>query len=67
METWAVDLAEIGAIYPWQGSEKIMVLVAVIAWLVWHVVQARAESREYAEDIAKHGSTENIRASLDKE
>ena len=27
MTTWAVDLADTGAVYPWQGYELIMVIV----------------------------------------
>lgn len=65
METWAVDLAEIGAVYPWQGGEKIMVLVAVIAWLVWHVMQLRAEKREFEADVAKYATPDAIKKSLD--
>ena len=41
--TWAVDLADMGAVYPWVGTEMIMVLVAVLLWLLWHVVQIREE------------------------
>ena len=67
MENWAVDLANVGAIYPWQGSEKPMALAGVIAWLGWHVLQARNEAREFEEDIAAHGSDEQIRQALDRD
>ena len=30
MESWAVDLANVGAVYPWQGAEVIMVIVGII-------------------------------------
>ncbi|MGI9335630.1 MAG: hypothetical protein ACR2RL_20995 [Gammaproteobacteria bacterium] len=65
MESWAADLAQVSAIYPWQGGEKIMVLVAVIAWVVWHVMQLRVEKREFEEDVAKYGSPEAIKKTLD--
>jgi len=29
MTTWAVDLADTGAVYPWQGAELIMVIIGV--------------------------------------
>ena len=62
---WAVDLAEVGAVYPWQGLELIMVVVAVVAWIAWHVVQIRQENDDFREDIARYGDPESIRRALD--
>ncbi|MHA1518229.1 MAG: hypothetical protein ACTSYK_06440 [Alphaproteobacteria bacterium] len=62
--TWAVDLANINAIYPWQGSELIMVIVAVAAWIVWHIIQLREEKEEFAKDISEYGSKESIQKAL---
>ena len=64
--TWAVDLANTGAVYPWQGYELIMVIVAVLAWIVWHIVQLRGEKVEFAEDVRKYGSKEAIKKALDE-
>ena len=64
--TWAVDLANVGAVYPWQGSELIMVIIAVAAWILWHIIQLREEKEEYAEDIKKYGSKEAIKKALDE-
>ena len=64
--TWAVDLADVGAVYPWLGTEVIMVIVAILAWLIWHFVQIRNEEDEYAEDIKLHGSKESILKALDE-
>jgi len=63
--TWAVDLANVGAVYPWQGYELIMVIVAVALWILWHIIQLRGEKEEYAEDIRKYGSKESIKKALD--
>lgn len=62
---WAVDLANVGAVYPWQGLEAIMVLVAFALWIVWHVVQVRQENEDYRDDVARHGTPESIRRALD--
>ncbi|MGH6832131.1 MAG: hypothetical protein ACRECM_03790, partial [Methyloceanibacter sp.] len=62
--TWT-DLADVGAVYPWQGYELIMVIIAVAAWILWHIIQIREENVEYAEDIKKFGSKESIRKALD--
>ncbi len=64
--TWAVDLANVNAIYPWQGSEWIMVIVAVAAWILWHIIQLREEKEEFNKDIAEYGSKEAIRKALDE-
>ena len=33
-----------GAIYPGVGSEGILVLIAFVLWIGWHVIQAMQES-----------------------
>ena len=65
IETWAVDLADVTVIYPWVGSEVIMVWVAIILWLLWHVWQVRHENAAYRDRLAKHGDDETIRKALD--
>jgi hypothetical protein len=64
--SWAVDLKDIGAVYPWLGLEVIMVVVAIALWILWHIVQMRMEENEYAEDIKKYGGKENIKKALDE-
>ena len=61
LENWAVDLADVTNIYPFVGSEKLMVLVAVVLWIAWHIWQCRFESNTYKEDIEKHATSENLR------
>lgn len=42
--SWAVDLKDVGAIYPFQGWEGPMVWAAVAFWIIWHIWQIRFES-----------------------
>jgi len=63
---WAVDLANVGPVYPWQGLELIMVIVGVVFWIYWHVAQIRQENADYADDIAHYGNPEAIRRALDE-
>lgn len=63
---WAVDLANVGAVYPWQGLEVLMVVVAVVVWIGWHIIQIRQENAEFQADIASYGSTDSIRRALDE-
>ncbi len=44
--SWAVDLKDVGAIYPFQGYENVMVLIGVAFWILWHIWQLRYESAE---------------------
>ena len=63
--TWAVDLKDVAAVYPWAGWELIMVLVAIALWILWHIIQINQENREFAEDIKKYGSKDSIKKALD--
>lgn len=65
MTSWAVDLKDVAAVYPWQGLEVIMVLVAIAAWILWHILQIRQENRDYEEDIRLYGSPESIKKALE--
>ena len=49
VESWAVDIAALGPIYPFVGSEGLMVLLAVAAWIAWHIWQLRHEKKEEEE------------------
>ena len=33
-----------GAVYPGVGTEGVLVLIAVVIWIGWHVISARQES-----------------------
>ncbi|MDM5147098.1 hypothetical protein NQX30_01700 [Candidatus Persebacteraceae bacterium Df01] len=64
-DSWAVDLAEVGAIYPFQGSEVLMTIIGVAFWIGWHVVQIKSENREIAEDIAS-ATPDAVSRSIDR-
>ena len=53
IDSWAVDLANIGAIYPFQGWETPMAILGVVLWIAWHVWQIRFENRTYNEESQK--------------
>ena len=46
MTSWAVDLKDIGAIYPFQGWETAMVIAGIAFWVVWQIWQIRHENAE---------------------
>ena len=51
IDSWAVDLAEVGAVYPFQGTEVVMVIIGVALWIGWHIWQIKAENAEIEEDL----------------
>ena len=53
IESWAVDLKDVGAIYPFQGSEVLMVIVGVALWIAWHFWCVRWERSQHEEKIRK--------------
>jgi hypothetical protein len=45
------DLDSIDTLHPFQGSEYVLVVVAVLAWIAFHVWQVRTENREFQEAL----------------
>jgi len=64
-ENWAVDLADVGAIYPFQGAEVLMTILAVVFWVGWHRIQFKRES-EHLEAARKLGDKEKVRRALER-
>lgn len=64
-ESWAVDLANVGAVYPFQGWEGVMVVIGVVFWLGWHRIQYVRES-EHLEKARQMGDKERVEQALDR-
>jgi predicted negative regulator of RcsB-dependent stress response len=64
IESWAVDLKNIGAIYPFQGSEVLMVILGLAFWIGWHILQTRQENAEIAADMAADRSGDETRKAI---
>ncbi len=65
--TWAETITDIGPMYPFVGMEMLMVAVVGAFWIAWHVVQIRAENREFQEDIARLQTEKALQRALDRE
>ncbi len=59
--------ADLGPIYPWVGSEVVMALLGIAAWIVWHIIQTKMENRTYDEEVKRFGVAESLRKIVDKE
>ena len=65
MESWAVDLKDVAAIYPFQGTEVFLVIAGVAFWIWFHVAQARVEAREL-DDAERDFNREHSTKSIDR-
>ena len=66
LTSWAVDLKDIGAIYPFQGSEVLLVIIGLAFWIGWHIIQTRQENAEIESDLAADRSGDETRAAIDR-
>ena len=67
VESWGGTITDIGPIYPMVGTEGVLVIIGVVAWIVWHVVQAKRENREYEEQVRKYGGSESLKRFIAEE
>ena len=47
-----------GAVYPGVGTESVLVLIAVVIWIGWHVITAKQEEEELKK-LAKRRPSSN--------
>jgi hypothetical protein len=66
LTSWAVDLKDVGAIYPFQGSEVLLVIIGLVFWIGWHIIQTRQENAEIEADMAADRSGDETRKSIDR-
>ena len=67
LDSWAVDLAEVGPVYPFQGSEVLMVIVGVAIWIIWHIWQVKLENRTFEEDEARLKNNHSLEETIIKQ
>lgn len=68
VETWAgADLSQIGPIYPMVGTEMMLFIAAVVFWLLFHVLQARIERKEFERDETLARSPDRLKRVFERE
>lgn len=67
IETWAGEISEIGAAYPFVGTEVILSIVCAIFVLWFLVKQASVESANLAEELREHGGKESLSKIVEQE
>jgi hypothetical protein len=64
VDSWAVDLATLGPIYPWVGTEVVLWVIGMALWIGWHVWQGRFESRTYGAELQRLNSPDKIERAM---
>ena len=52
VESWAGVIADIGPMYPFVGSETWLFIAGLVSWVLWHIIQFRAENQNLEEETA---------------
>ncbi len=63
---WAGSILDIGPIYPFVGWEFTMFILGLVFWIGWHIVQIRAENKEFDDDTVRMKGQGGMRKALDK-
>lgn len=59
-ENWAGEISEIGAIYPFVGTEKYLAIVGLVFWVWWHIKQTKIENAWHEEQVKKWGNKDSL-------
>jgi hypothetical protein len=66
LTSWAVDLKDVGAIYPFQGSEYLLVLLGLVFWIGWHIIQTRQETEQIEKELRADPRGDKTRMAIDR-
>jgi len=66
MTDWAVDLADVSAIYPFQGTEFLLFIAGLVFWIGWHWVQLREEAAELQHELDADETGDLAKASIER-
>ena len=66
-ENWHGTMTDIGPLYPFVGSEVILVLIGIVVWIGWHILQWRMESSNYNDDMETLKNPDKMRRALEGE
>jgi hypothetical protein len=61
---WTGNMLDIGPLYPFVGWEVLMVVVAFVVWIGWHVLQLRAESRQLEDEARSLREGDNLQRAV---
>ena len=65
--SWDGNIVDIGPIYPFVGWETFMVVVCLVFWVGWHIVQIRMENAALEEEAQKLRQAGGLKKAMDSE
>ena len=65
--SWVGTVTDIGPMYPFVGTEMMLVIIVGVIWVAWHILQMRAENEEFKLDAERLKDREALRRVLDRE
>jgi hypothetical protein len=64
---WDGNIVDIGPIYPFVGWEGFMVVLCLVFWIAWHIIQVRGENAQLNEEAQKLRQADTLKKALDSE
>jgi hypothetical protein len=64
IENWDGNILDVGPIYPFVGWEGLMVVIAVIFWVGWHIMQIRMENRLHDTEAQSLRQGDNLQKAI---
>ena len=64
IESWNQSMLDIGAMYPFPGTEMIWVIIGLATWIGWHLVQFKRENRVYEEEEKSYENQARLQAAM---
>jgi hypothetical protein len=64
---WDGNIIDIGPLYPFVGSEGLLVVVLIALWVAWHGAQMVGENRELENRVRQLRQPGALQKALDSE
>jgi hypothetical protein len=64
---WDGNVLDLGPLYPFVGSEILMVVILIVLWVAWHLLQMKGEKDELDHRVAHFRQHGELQKALDSE
>jgi hypothetical protein len=64
---WNGNMTDLGPLYPFVGSEWLMVIILLVLWIWWHISQTRMENRQMDAEAEMLRQDGNLQKALQEE
>ena len=64
---WDGNMFDLGPLYPMVGTEVALVVILLICWIGWHILQMRQENQEYDDEAKRLREGGNLQRALQDE